>query len=159
MSEWHIVVGDVTTRIAADAFVLDAPIGAVGLASATLLGDPPRPEELTNAIGAMIDHLDDVVRERPDAIGADVRLSGADVLAIAAVEVGHEASLPIELTRDAVEDVFRTLATERSADRRHNPGLPADRVQSVVGASCIVVAIMRRLHLDTITITSAVVSA
>ena len=91
-----------------------------------------------NAIGEMVDHLDDVVRERPDSIGADVRLTGATVQAIA-----------------AVEEVFRTLVTERTADRRHNPGLPSGLVDTVLGACCIVVALMRRLHLDTVTVTGA----
>jgi len=71
------------------------------------------------------------------------------------VEVGSTPSLPIELGREAIEEVFRTLATERLADRRHNPGLPATLVDTIVGAACIVVAVMRRLHLDTITITTS----
>ena len=35
-----------------------------------------------------------------------------------------------ELTRDAAEDVFRTLVTESFAERIHNPGLPEDRART-----------------------------
>ena len=37
------------------------------------------------------------------------------------------------LTRDAAEDVFRTLATESLADRIHNPGLEEARADVIVG--------------------------
>jgi len=152
MSTWSVEVGEQVTAVRTDGYELLAPVGARLLSEATLLGDPPRPEELTNAIGAMVDHLDDVVRERPDVIGAEVCVSGPEVLAIAAVELGHDAPLPIELGREAIEDVFRTLATERATDRRHNPGLPGALVGTVVAGCCILVALMRRLHLDSITV-------
>jgi exopolyphosphatase / guanosine-5'-triphosphate,3'-diphosphate pyrophosphatase len=47
------------------------------------------------------------------------------------------------LTRDAAEDVFRTLATERRADRIHNPGLEPGRADVIVGGAAILVAVMR----------------
>ena len=40
--------------------------------------------------------------------------------------------------------MFRTLATETLADRRHNPGLPPDRADVIVGGLCILVAVLRR---------------
>jgi exopolyphosphatase/guanosine-5'-triphosphate,3'-diphosphate pyrophosphatase len=58
------------------------------------------------------------------------------------------------LTKDAAEDVFRTLATERLADRVHNPGLTVERAGVIVGGCCILVAIMRRLGLDNITVST-----
>ena len=47
--------------------------------------------------------------------------------------------------------MFRTLATERRADRLANPGLEAERVDTVLGTCCVVVAVMRRLHLPRLT--------
>ena len=47
------------------------------------------------------------------------------------------------LTRAAAEDVFRTLATEKRADRIHNPGLEEARADVIVGGIAILVAIMR----------------
>ena len=37
-------------------------------------------------------------------------------------------------------------------DRAYNPGLPLEHVDTVVAACCIVLAVMRRLHLDQVTI-------
>ena len=51
----------------------------------------------------------------------------------------------MHLTRDAIEDVFRTLATEPLVDRVHNPGLPRDRADVIVGGCCVLVALMRSL--------------
>ncbi len=127
---------------------VELPVGLDVLRRRELHTDPPRPEELTNAIGAVADHLDDVVRERPDIVGADVSVRGAAVGAIAAVEVGGAATLPFVLSRPAAEDVFRTVATEPAADRRLNPGLDAEMVDVVVAACCALVAVMRRLQLD-----------
>ena len=58
------------------------------------------------------------------------------------------------LTREAAEDVFRTLATERLADRVLNPGLPRDRADIIVAGCCILVGFMRRLQLDEITVST-----
>ena len=54
------------------------------------------------------------------------------------------------LTREAAEDVFRTLATEKRADRIHNPGLEEARADVIVGGCCALVAIMRHFGLESI---------
>ena len=127
------------------------PLGAVTLTSTELVSDPPRPEELTNAIGLVVDHLDDMVRALPGASEADaVGIVGYLATVIAAVEFGGTPPLPFALRREAAEDVFRTVATESAVERARNPGLPATAVDTIVGACCIVVGIMRHLHLDQI---------
>jgi exopolyphosphatase / guanosine-5'-triphosphate,3'-diphosphate pyrophosphatase len=148
----------VTVRLGDDATLIDVdgqrhvmPLGAVSLANSEFVSDPPRPEELTNAIGAVVDHLDDMLRALPGAAEADaVGIVGDLATVIAAVEFGGDPPLPFALHRAAAEDVFRTVATETSADRALNPGLPADAVDTIVAACCIVVALMRHLHLDRI---------
>jgi exopolyphosphatase/guanosine-5'-triphosphate,3'-diphosphate pyrophosphatase len=128
------------------------PVGSATLA-ALLTTDPPAPEDLTNAIGLLADHLEDVVREVPAAGLADeVVVCGPGVATLAAVEVGAAAALPFALGRAAAEEVFRTLATESAADRRHNPGLPVDEVESVLGVCCAVVALLRRLDRQHVTL-------
>ncbi len=47
--------------------------------------------------------------------------------------------------------MFRALATEGRADRLANPGLDPDRVDTVLGTCCVVVAVMRRLQLPRLT--------
>jgi len=69
--------------------------------------------------------------------------TGVGLGTIAAVEVGATAQHPFTLTRDAAEEVFRTLATESAADRARNPGLPLAEVHQVLGVSCAVVAVLR----------------
>ena len=152
----------VTIRLGDDATLVDVdgqhhviPLGAVSLGSNEFVSDPPRPEELTNAIGAVVDHLDDLLRELPGAARADAVGNVGDLATvIAAVEFGGVPPLPFELHRAAAEDVFRTVATESSADRALNPGLPADAVDTIVAACCIVVALMRHLHLEKINVDS-----
>jgi exopolyphosphatase/guanosine-5'-triphosphate,3'-diphosphate pyrophosphatase len=134
------------------------PVGAVVLTETELHRDPPRPEELTNAIGLVTDFMDDLVREQPQVLEATrvVGVAGT-IVTIAAVELGiaHFDSVALHgmtLTRDAAEDVFRTLATESLADRKSNPGLPAERADVIVGGCCALVGIMRRLRLPSITV-------
>ena len=153
MNALHILVEPASVCFSLEGSSFVAPVGPHFLTEHELVSDPPRPEELTNAIGAMLDHLDDLVRETPGSLDAAVSITGPEVRAIAAVEAGYMPDLPMVLSREAVEDVFRTLATEPSGDRRRNPGLSPDLVATVVGGCCIVVAIMRRLQLDTVTVT------
>jgi exopolyphosphatase/guanosine-5'-triphosphate,3'-diphosphate pyrophosphatase len=129
------------------------PIGPLTLRRNELVSDPPRPEELTNAIGIVVDHLDDMVREVPSAAEPDqVAVTGELAIAVSAVEFGGTPSWPFTLQRAAAEEVFRTVATEAAAERALNPGLPPDAVDTIVAACCIVVGLMRKLHLDQIDI-------
>jgi exopolyphosphatase/guanosine-5'-triphosphate,3'-diphosphate pyrophosphatase len=81
-----------------------------------------------------------------------VGLAGT-VSTTAAVELGlteydRDRIHHFELTRPAVEDVFRTLATENRAERLGNPGLEVGRADVIVGGLCVLVQIMRQLDLD-----------
>ena len=157
---WHVELGDAEIVVSHPPGPVGSgdpevrrvlPLGVVTLL-AELASDPPRPEELTNAVGAVIDHLDDLVRERPDLVGAPVSMSGPEITAVVAVELGGAAQLPFLLERAAAEDVFRTVATEPRDDRARNPGLDPLLVERIVAGSCAVVAVMRRLHLDAVTV-------
>ncbi|MCE9622815.1 MAG: hypothetical protein K8R99_10755 [Actinomycetia bacterium] len=122
------------------------PVGVDTLA-AMITGDPPLPEDLINAIGLVIDHIEDVIREIPSAAVSDrIECTGVGLATIAAVEVGGAAQHPFTLTREAAEEVFRTLATESKVDRARNPGLPTPEVHQVLGVSCAIVAVLRALH-------------
>ncbi len=135
------------------------PVGTDTLA-AMILGNPPLPEELTNAIGLFMDHIEDVTREVPSSTFADsIEVCGPGLQALVDTEVGHPQGLPFDVSRDATEDVFRTLATETAQDRRHNPGLPATEVHHVLGVCCALVATLRGLRADALCITSDEVRA
>lgn len=134
--------------------VVSIDVGCVRMTEAWLHHDPPTAEELSQAISVIDVHLDDVLREIPDAPTAAtfVGLAGT-ITNVAAVEIGlpqwsREAIHHFVLTRAAVEDVFRTLATESIADRLHNPGLEPQRADVIVGGMCVLVSIMRRFGFD-----------
>jgi exopolyphosphatase/guanosine-5'-triphosphate,3'-diphosphate pyrophosphatase len=139
-------------------FAVSLPFGAVNLTEAELHRDPPRPEELTNAISLVSDAVDDVAHNYP-LIGHVERVVGVagTIVTVAAVEVGQKTFDPsalhkLKLSREAVEDVFRTLATEPLSDRVFNPGLPRDRADIIVGGCCVLVAVMRRLQISELTV-------
>jgi exopolyphosphatase/guanosine-5'-triphosphate,3'-diphosphate pyrophosphatase len=130
---------------------ISTEMGCVRITEAWLHSDPPSAVELSQALSVIAIDLDDVVREIPQAADAStfVGLAGT-VSTAAAVELGlatydrdriHHA----RLSKAAVEDVFRTLATESLAQRVHNPGLERERADVIVGGMCIFVSIMRRL--------------
>lgn len=135
------------------------PVGAAALA-AMIVADPPRPEELTNAIGIFMDHIEDVTREVPGSTFADtVEMSGAGLQAFVDTFIGQPTGLPFVFDRDGAEEIYRTLATEPAAQRRRNPGLPADEVHHILGVACAVVATMRALQIVELTITDHPVDA
>ena len=136
------------------------PFGAVTSTDSHISSDLPRPEDLTNLIGAVSDELEDITRDHP-VVGSPMRTVGVagTIVTIAAVELGlHEfdesALHGMTLSREAAEDVFRTVATEPLALRVQNPGLGPDRADIIVAGCCILVATMRRLHLSEITVST-----
>ncbi len=111
--------------------------------------DPPPPACLTNALGTVVDHLDDMLIESP-AIAAtpSILFVGHHAESLARVEIGSDAVPDLYLVdRGDLEDVFRTLVSESPDDRLANPGLDADHVGTIIATCCVVLAIMRRLAL------------
>lgn len=153
MSVLHIVLDHHTTQFVGEDATYTVPVGSSSLAS-LIQHDPPLPEELTNAIGLFVDHLDDVCREVPSATFADcIECEGPGLQELVDTELGHPELLPCELDRDAVESLFRALATENAAERSHNPCLPAGEVHHILGICCALVAVLRTLASSGVTVT------
>jgi exopolyphosphatase/guanosine-5'-triphosphate,3'-diphosphate pyrophosphatase len=136
-------------------------IGCVRITEQFLHSDPPAPEELANAIATVRDLVADVPRVVPGAADAGtlVGLAGT-ITTVAAIEQGLPEYDPsrihhFHLTRDAAEDVFRTLATEPAAQRAHNPGLEAGRVDVIVGGAIVLVSILRVLGYDEVLVSES----
>lgn len=154
----QVVIADTTVQIeliGGGAWSL--PLGPLTLVERELERSArPAPEQLTNALGIVTDHLDDVVRESPmvlDAVG--VTISGPHAIGLARVELGvAEVPSDYALERADADEVFRTLVSEPAAERLHNPGLLPDQVESIIGTCCVILALMRRLELTTVTIGS-----
>ena len=76
-----------------------------------------------------------------------VVFTGRHAVGLGRVELGtHDLPAEYTLTRNDADEVFRTLVAETIADRLHNPGLDPAEVETVIGACCVVLAIMRRLE-------------
>lgn len=128
---------------------ISCDIGCVRLTEQWIKHDPPLPEELSSCLSIVEGHLDDVKREIPEALTAAtlVGLAGT-VSCAAAVEQGlkeydRDKIHHFKLTKEAVEDVFRTLATETRTERLDNPGMEVDRADVIVGGLCVLVKVMR----------------
>lgn len=129
-------------------------VGCVRMTEKYLHGDPPLPEELSNTLSIVSQYMDDVVREAP-LTQAAVRFVGlaGTVSTVAAVEIGlanydRDRIHHFVLTRDAIEDVFRTLATETLEDRIFNPGLEKERADVIVGGCCVLAGIVRYFGIE-----------
>lgn len=136
-------------------------IGCVRLTEKFLVHDPPRADELSACLSVVQTYLDDVARDLPAAPVAQtfVGLAGT-VSTVAAVELGlaeydRDAIHHLELSHEAVEDVFRTLATETRAQRLANPGMEEARADVIVGGCCILVKLMRQFGLATCLVSEA----
>jgi exopolyphosphatase/guanosine-5'-triphosphate,3'-diphosphate pyrophosphatase len=134
--------------------VISVDVGCVRVTEQFLVSDPPRPEELSQALDVVRLHLDDVVAAIPAVRTARtvVGLAGT-VSTAAAMDLGlhgydRDRIHHFHLTRDAAEEIFRTVATEAVEDRRHNPGLEPGRVEVIVGGMLVLVAVMRYFDLS-----------
>ena len=136
-------------------------MGSVRFTEKYVESDPPKPEELVACLSVAEAHLDDVAREVPMAMGASqlVGLAGT-VSTAAAVEIGlaeydRDKIHHFRLTREAVEDVYRTLVTEAREDRKFNPGLEEGRVDTIVGGMCILARIVRYFDADDVLVSES----
>jgi exopolyphosphatase/guanosine-5'-triphosphate,3'-diphosphate pyrophosphatase len=141
--------------------LISVDVGCVRLTEQILHSDPPTAEELSVAVGIVRDHLADVDREVTGAGAAQTLIGTAGtVWTLGAIELGVDASESerihhFRLTRAAAEEIFRTLATEPIAQRRHNPGLEEGRVDVIVGGVIVVVSVMRHWGFDEMLISEA----
>lgn len=140
---------------------ISTDMGSVRFSEKYIENDPPRPEELVACLSVAEAHLDDVAREVPMAMGARqlVGLAGT-VSTAAAVEIGlaeydRDQIHHFRLTREAIEDVYRTLVTESRKDRAFNPGLELGRVDTIVGGMCILARIVRYFDADEVLVSEA----
>jgi exopolyphosphatase/guanosine-5'-triphosphate,3'-diphosphate pyrophosphatase len=136
-------------------------IGCVRLTEQFLHSDPPTAEELSQAVSVVRDQLADLGRALPAVLRAPMLVGTAGtVWTLAAIELGVDAERSdlidhFRLTRDAAEEVFRTLATEPVERRRHNPGLEPGRVDVIVGGAIVVVSVMRQWGFDSLLVSEA----
>jgi exopolyphosphatase/guanosine-5'-triphosphate,3'-diphosphate pyrophosphatase len=129
-------------------------VGCVRTTERWFEADPPGPEALSNAISEVRDLLADADAQHPDLATAErfIGLAGT-VSAVARLEQGlaeydRARVHHFDLTREAAEDWFRTMAMGDREDRLGNPGLEEERADVIVGGMCILQAIFRHYDLD-----------
>ncbi len=148
---------DHSTDVTVGGATFTMPIGPLTLLEGPLeRADPPSPAHLTNALGLVADHLDDIIIAAPSVAAApSVIAVGPHAEAMARVEIG-DSRIPAgyRLRRSDADEVFRTLAMEPVVDRRHNPGLDDGHVESIIATCCMILGVMRRLDLDSIGVTA-----
>ena len=151
---------EATRTAEAESDVHTIPVGPLSLLDEVFeRRDPPAPADLTNALGVVHDHLDDVLIEAPDlASTASIVFAGHLAHSLAQVEIGS-VDLPAacRIDRAAIDEVFRTIVAEPPTERRHNPGLDDAHLDTIVATCCIVLAIMRRLALHDAAFLDAIV--
>ena len=123
--------------------------------------DPPRPEELVACLSITEAHLDDVARQMPQIahtatfVGLAGTVSTAAAVELGLAEYDRDQIHHFVLTKEAAEDVYRTLVTEARDDRIHNPGLEEARADVIVGGMCILVRIMRYFDIEELVVSEA----
>jgi len=133
---------------------ISVDMGCVRITETWFHHDPPTAEELSQAISVIEIYLDDVLRAIPNLgeartfVGLAGTVSNTASVELGLAEYDREQIHHFVLTKPAVEDVFRTLATESIAERKENPGLEEQRADVIVGGLCVLVATMRRLGLS-----------
>jgi exopolyphosphatase/guanosine-5'-triphosphate,3'-diphosphate pyrophosphatase len=141
--------------------MISVDVGCVRISEAWLHSDPPAPEELSQAVHVVREHIVDVLREVPAVSQAKtlIGLAGT-VTTVAAIELGLTEYDPklvhhSRLSHASVEEVFRTLATESAEERRHNPGLEPGRVDIIVGGIIVLVSILRMTGFEELLVSEA----
>mgnify|MGYP001545528387 CR=1 FL=1 len=159
----RVHIADRTVEIAtSDGHSFALPVGPLALHEGPLeFADPPAPAMLTNALGLVHDHLDDVIIAAPSITTVQhVVAVGVHATELACVELGsRDLPDPYELRRTDADEVFRTIALEPRNERRHNPGLDPGHVESIIGTCCVILGVMRRLDLGRIGIRAHVENA
>lgn len=141
--------------------VVSLDVGCVRVTERFLETDPPTSEQLSQAVQVVRIHLQEAAREIPGLREARQLVGVAGTFTtMAAVEMGLQTYdrnrvHHFELTRAAAEDVFRTLATEKLADRVFNPGLAPERADVIVAGALVAVSIMREFEFGSCLVSEA----
>ena len=129
-------------------------VGCVRISEKFIHSDPPLPEELSAALSLIELHLNDVEQAVTKIAGAKTLIGVAGtVTAMAMIEQGlqeysYDAVHHYRMTKEAMEEVFRILATDSRENRLTNPGMEEDRVDVIVGGVCVLIQIMRQFGLS-----------
>ena len=145
----ELVVGD------ADGvrFETSLDVGSVRMTERFIASDPPAPDELADAVGAvrslLAERIPDDVRATPrGAIGVAATISTFAALDLVLPAYDRDQVQGHVLSRDAVERELERLATLALAERRRVPALEPERAPVIVAGGIILREVLDyfRLH-------------
>ncbi len=153
--ELEIEISDAQTSLKVGERVVSFPLGALNVCDMYIESDPPKPEELSAALSVAELYVDELVAELQIPAVASIKGSGC-VAEIAAVELG-DGSVAANMgghamTSEAIEELFRWIATESNASRATNPGVTAGGESRLLGATLILVETLRQLNYPNIVV-------
>ncbi len=135
-------------------------MGCVRLTETYLEHDPPRADELAEALAFVEDRLVEVEAVVP--VEEARRLVGVagTVTTLAAVALELDAANAGRahhhvLTRANAEALFRRLASETVDERGEDPALEPGRAEVIVGGTLVLVGILRRWRADAVVVSEA----
>ena len=137
-------------------------VGCVRITERFLHSDPPTDVELDQAVATVHDHLESVSLSVPGAseVSQMVLLVGA-VTSVAAVkarlsecEDDHGGRRHL-LRREAVEDLLRSLASTKVADRSHESAFEQALADVIIGGTVILAAILRYFDFESCLVSDA----
>jgi exopolyphosphatase/guanosine-5'-triphosphate,3'-diphosphate pyrophosphatase len=130
-------------------------VGCVRLTERFFTSDPPAPEQIAEASGYVADLLATIsgTEKRFDQAETLVGLAGT-VAALAGIAQGLESYdrarvHHYRLSRDTVDGLLATLASESISDRRRRPGVEPDRADVIVGGTVVLAELMRHFEFET----------
>jgi exopolyphosphatase/guanosine-5'-triphosphate,3'-diphosphate pyrophosphatase len=139
-------IGGGSTELISDGSRTSLDLGSIRLTERFLHSDPPTPEELESAAGAVRDALPDL--EPVQVIGV-----AGTITTLAALELGEydpERVHGYRISRDAVDAQLERLASLPLAERRELPGLEPERAPVIVAGVIIVREVLDRYGLDSL---------
>jgi exopolyphosphatase/guanosine-5'-triphosphate,3'-diphosphate pyrophosphatase len=139
-------IGGGSTELISDGSRMSLDLGSIRLTERFLHSDPPTPEELESAAGAVRDALPDL--EPVQVIGV-----AGTITTLAALELGEydpERVHGYRISRDAVDAQLERLASLPLAERRELPGLEPERAPVIVAGVVIVREVLDRYGLDSL---------
>lgn len=128
-------------------------VGAVRLTEMFVTTDPPEPSELYDAFAyveaklAEVEHILEVPKHQPELIGVAGTITTLAMLDQGLVTYDPALTHGYVLERDAIEEMFRSMCLQSSAERVE-AGVEKGRADIIIAGMVVLLSVMRGWQLD-----------